>query len=246
MLVVWTLCGISSLLVAITTVIGARTGSTKAGYIASLYTESPFSPPTWSWYGRIAFQYVPAGRIDIHHRRELLGIALQSLLQSFLTLGLHYAEVLTSTVRDEQIWRQASRSAKGADTDPNFIFDSLTNWPSHILFVFKGVLQWLYGQAFTVNVFLSINLLPLIALTACMLLFALFLEALIRYQPRGGQPATYGNVQLLMKLMDDNEHRRVYWGEKEPVNGIRRAGTSGKALSEVRRSRVYYITGIVI
>ena len=245
-LIIWILCGISSLLIIITAVVGARTGSTKAGYIASLYGESPFSPPIWSWYGRVSFKYVPRGSLDIHHRRELLGITLQSLLQSFLTLGLHCAEVPTSTVRDEQIWRQASRSTKGADTDPDWVVDNLTNWPFILLFIFKGVLQWLHGQTFLVNNFLSINLLPLISLTACMFLFAFFLEALIRHQPRGSQPATYGNIELLMKLMDENQHKRVFWGEKGEVNGIRRAGTSGNTLPELRRDRVYYATGIAV
>ncbi|KAK3081778.1 hypothetical protein LTS18_002832 [Coniosporium uncinatum] len=77
----------------------------------------------WQWFGQAFFRYASNIR---NQRSGLLGITIQSLFQSLLTLPLHCTDLLTSTVRDERTWRRAY-SSKGANTNANWAVDLLTD-----------------------------------------------------------------------------------------------------------------------
>jgi hypothetical protein len=168
----------------------------------------------------------------------MLGITIQSLFQSVLTLSIHYTELLTQIIADERKWREAY-SKKGARTGPT-ISCLIKDWPALALFVFTGLTQWVFGEALSVDYLVTIGLLPIITLTALLLLLATSAEALARYKPKGPQPATYGDLRLLAELMDEMEHETIFWGDKGEINGVRITGTSGTSLPGVRSSSLYY------
>jgi len=92
----------------------------------------------------------------------------------------------------------------------------------------------------TVSFVLVIVLIPMLALVGLLFILALSAELLARYQPNGPQPATYGDLRLLMELLDEKHHDVIYWGNKGEPDGVRITGTTGSPLAEVRRSQMYF------
>ena len=84
------------------------------------------------------------------------------------------------------------------------------------------------------------NLVPLAVLAVLLLVLALFAERQIRWEPKGSQPSTYGNIPALLIFVDEWDHARLFWGEKRgPVNGYGKAGTSGSRLADVKNGVLY-------
>jgi len=217
--------------------IAIRNGSIQRAYIQGYLSSSDSEVSVyWQWFGQAFFRY--ASNMP-NQRSGLLGTTIQSLFQSLLTLPLHCTELLTSTVRDERIWRRAY-SSKGAKTNANWVVDLLTDWPTVALFLFKGLAQWVFSCAMTVNIVVVIVFIPMLTLVGLLFVLALSAELLARYQPKGPQPATYGDLRLLMELMDEKHHDVIYWGDKGERDGVRITGTAGSALAEVRRSQMYF------
>ena len=86
--------------------------------------------------------------------RNFGGLLLIAAIQAFLTLGLHCAELIVNTTRDEQVWRgaakfrqaQGGRSASqgpGASLDFNSIKAACASWQSITLFIVKPITHWL-------------------------------------------------------------------------------------------------------
>ena len=145
----------------------------------------------WQFYG---FIFVWYGSRQNH--RDWLGLIIQSVVQAIPSLGLHCVELLTQLTMDESVWREASKK-KGAQCRAEGILATYRDWlrwPSMVLFVFKSVVQYLFGSAFTAaDIIVAMSLLPAVALSVSTLLLALFAEYLAKRKPSGPQPATYGS-----------------------------------------------------
>lgn len=110
-------------------------GSTKKSWVLDYSLEGDGFGAFWNWWGQLWFAFA----LKHGNRREWLAIILQSFFQSFLTLGLHYAELLTDVMRDERSWRRAAGS-HGTRIDPPWLTELLTDWPAFLLFLFNGPL----------------------------------------------------------------------------------------------------------
>jgi hypothetical protein len=186
----------------------------------------------WQYYGQVSINFTTTAR------RDWLGIIVQTAVQSCITLGLHCVELLVSLHWDEKIWRKAA-SKKGARLSDNTIFTRLKSWPILTLFAFKATTHWVFGNALAANVYITMNLLPVIALAVSMLFLALFAEYLARVKPKGPQPATYGNLQAIEDLVDSWGHGTIWWGDKGNHGYVRRAGTADYPLPEMQVNALY-------
>jgi hypothetical protein len=96
-----------------------------------------------------------------------------------------------------------------------------------------------------IHLFMAI--LPLVTVSLLFLMLACCAEYIIRNQPKGPQPATYGDVKALAALVDDwgdESNGTIFWGEKgqyEYVEGVhvRLAGTSGRRLADLQPGVMY-------
>lgn len=168
-------------------------------------------------------------------------------IQAFLTLGLHCAELIVNTTRDEQVWRgaakfrqaQGGRSASqgpGASLGFNSIKAACASWQSITLFIVKPITHWLFGLGMLFGTyeefyFLIFRCLPLFTLGGCAFLVAACATWMVRASPTGPQPATWGHLEALADLIDDwgmGYQGKIFWGDKgEGTDGARHAGTSG-------------------
>ena len=172
-------------------------------------------------------------------RREWLGLIIQSVVLSLVLADLHLVEYLTLLIRDEKIWRKAT-SRDGARVDSSTLLQSATIWQYWFLCASKSIVPWVFSYGFSCNTMVFMNLIPLAILAALSLVLALFAEGLIRWQPKGTQPSTYGNISALLALVDDWDHETLFWGQKgELVDNIGNAGTSGSRLADVKMGILY-------
>ena len=180
-----------------------------------------------------------------------------------ITLNLHIVELLVQTSRDESLWRKAASPAGMAPSKHGAMFTALTSWHTIGLFVFKGLLHWMFSLAFGL-MWEGVELfIPQFLYTALLLLiFAVTATSLALYRPKGPQPATFGHLQTLVDLIDvwprgvpgvkgddrcgvrgEEEagmpHQAtgrdtMYWGDKgQDEDDCRRAGTSTTPLDPV-------------
>jgi len=183
----------------------------------------------WQFFGQLEIQY---SQSIYKHRKDWLGLIIQCLVLAIITLGLHAVESITNVMRDEAIWRKAT--SEGVSPDRSTTLEGLSNWPCWVLFVFKSLTHWIYGYAFSTDLYVFMSLLPLIALTTCFIILGLFTEFLVRWKPKGAQPATYGDMDRLLGLVDEWNHDLIFWGDKGASHdGIRRAGTAGRRLADL-------------
>ena len=148
------------------------------------------------------------------------------LLQGFMTLSLHCAELLVNVVRDEKIWRRASNRSGGSKGEPglsrapkNALLALVLSGPGLTLFLYKPILHWTYGLA--VSTYFSVGLVmhppQIIYLSVGAVLLAFFVSICAFWRPKGPQPATFGHLQTLVDLIDEwpEVGGRMFWGEKE-------------------------------
>ena len=68
----------------------------------------------------------------------------------------------------------------------------------------------------------------------------LFAEYLVRERPAGSEAGTYGDVQALVALVDDEDHTKIYLGDKwEYAGNLQLAGTTGYRLPELQAEAKY-------
>lgn len=73
------------------------------------------------------------------------------------------------------------------------------------------------------------------------LILSMCTECLIRHSPKGTQPVAYGDIQRLSYFIDEWDHEVLFWGDKgEVTNEIRKAGTAGCRLPDVRLDVPYF------
>lgn len=189
----------------------------------------------WTYYGQVGIKYTSS---PYKNRKDWLGLILQCFVVAMITLGLHAVEAITNVARDEAIWRKAA--ARGVKPDRSVILEGLSNWPWVVLLVFKAIVHWIFGFAFSTDVWAWMNLLPLVALSVSFIILGLFTEVMIRWRPKGAQPATYGDVDRLFSLVDEWNHEYIFWGDKGAGHGgIRKAGTAGQRLADLKYDTWY-------
>ena len=212
-------------------------------------TPARDGPPTWRWTEQdTAFEIGgPGWPLQLCNLGAMLLIAA---IQAFLTLGLHCAELIVNTTRDEQVWRSAAkfrqaqggRSASqrpGASLGSNSIKAAFASWQSIALFIVKPITHWLFGLGMLFEAFgsstysyysLVFQCLPLFTLGGCAFLVAACTAWMVRVSPTGPQPATWGHLETLEDLIDDwgmGHQGKLFWGDKgEGTNRARHAGTS--------------------
>jgi hypothetical protein len=226
------------LLLIVSVVVVAIEGHRSQSLTATYVQENAFNTNSlsfWQNYGQVYIQYC---KNDYRKRKDWLGLIIQCLVLALITLGLHCAELIAHIHRDEAVWRKAT--TVGVNPTGGILSQGRVMWPLWVIFTFKSVVHWVFGSAFSANCYFTANFIPLTTLTFLFFLLALFIEVLLRYEPKGPQPATYGNLKALIHLVDDWEHRRIFWGDKgEETDGIRRAGTSGQRLADLIMNRWY-------
>lgn len=216
-------------------VIGKQNGTCTAAYVLKRAPWSLDFAGFWQNYCR----FVGGFWVDAYtNRRDWLGLIIHCVILAVINLGLHCAEVLTEMTRDEAIWRKATTS--GADPESEPFMQAALNWQCWLLFAFRSVVPWIFGYALETSIYVFMSLLPLLTLAVLFLLLGLLTEFLVRYKPKGPQPATYGNIEALTALIDEWQDGKIFWGDKGPVTEtIRRAGTSGQRLADLRMSFLY-------
>lgn len=178
-----------------------------------------------------------------------LGLLFVVGLQGLQTLGLHSAELVVITARDEDDWRRLAKRHRGRHNaiKPSPFLSALRSWKNFVLVVFKSLLHWLLGQAVVWTFdycgkacnthdkgsygYYSFSMLyaRLLIYTLCAALLAAFVTFLAFRQPPGPQPAAWGHIQTLANLVDDwatDEADRFWWGDKGELAGVRHAGLS--------------------
>ena len=178
-------------------------------------------------------------------------------IQSFLTVGLHCAELQVIMLRDEQVWRTIS-SASGSK--PQSLYNSMTqplhSLPNVTLLLFKPVVHWLFGSALGVDYAKGV-LMRVPHVTYLMVLWLIFLGFVFSIsfvRPKGPLPATYGHLQTMMDVADEYSDV-MYWGDKgEAVDpfeqaeasafryrhmGMRHSGTGTQPLPHVKMEVLY-------
>jgi hypothetical protein len=214
-LILWLYLSLIIITVIIISIVGYKRGTTDPSY-ATTFGWNIGSSKFWVYFGQVYFKYTSTQTAKLAKNFDALTIVLQTLFQAPLTLVLHYSELLIDVVRDERTWREAS-SERGAKVNENIAIGAIKNWPGLILFLFKGLTQWVYSYAFVVDAVVSVSLLPLVTFAVLMLLLAVFAECLSRWEPEGRQPATWGNLELLGKYMEIMDGERVYWVDHDRI-----------------------------
>jgi hypothetical protein len=234
---VWALFGICAIATIIVAVTAEKTDTLSKQWMdeSAEVPNSPSPNDYWQSFGQVAapFCHNPFGG-----RQDWLALIIQCVELSVVIMGLHCAEILVHLWRDESIWRRAATT--GADPEMGSITAGLTCLPYGILFAFKFLAPWMFGLGFDANCFLFATFLPVVVLTFLTFLLALFVEFIVRYQPRGSQPATYGHIRTLVSLVDEWQHARIFWGDKGEVSDhIRKAGSGGRRMADLRAENLY-------
>ncbi|KAL2048404.1 hypothetical protein N7G274_000315 [Stereocaulon virgatum] len=166
---------------------------------------------------------------------DIFSLLFVFAFQTYLTVGLHCAELIVNVSRDEDAWRDANKlRGKGAQLSLSAVATAFASWKTIVLFLFKASVHWVFGRCMrgggtsrTVDFYIG----PLWILTTLTFALAAFGTFLAFHRPPGPQPAAYGQLETLAALIDDwaDEGENLYWGDKGPgaQPGTRLAGTSG-------------------
>ncbi|KIW12106.1 hypothetical protein PV08_09380 [Exophiala spinifera] len=143
---------------------------------------------------------------DYVSEANLFGILLlYVVLQSFITIGLHSAELQILMLRDESLWQ---KSASGyMSRSFSSVTAPLQSPPNAALLLFKPILHWLFAVSLSVDYAQGMAMrAPQTAyLTAAWAVFVLFTYGLSFYRPNGALPQTYGRLDT----MRDKELERL-------------------------------------
>ncbi|KAH7077592.1 hypothetical protein BKA63DRAFT_508564 [Paraphoma chrysanthemicola] len=178
---------------------------------------------------------------------NITAILLVVTFQAGITLGLHIAEMIVNLSRDESAWRRATKTSGQCVSQGALgsIKTALLSWQTLSLFLFKAVSHWLFGISLGMEgKQMVMNWRGLLPLSALMAVLALFTTLLVRHEPKGPQPATYGHLQTLCDLIDtwpEVVEQAFFWGDKvsNAGNEVRHAGTSGAPLAPVQMGQLY-------
>ena len=165
---------------------------------------------------------------------------ISAAIQSAITIGLHCAELLVNTTRDETSWRKTA--SKHGLRRSNALVSMLKSRTAVTLFVLKAVIHWLYTLAVRIW-WTGLTMCPpqIMYLGAGLVELALFVTFCAFWSPSGHQPAAFGHLQTMADLIDwwPREHEGMFWGEKQEIRGIPHAGTDRDPLGAVNASKAY-------
>ncbi|KAF2673028.1 hypothetical protein BT63DRAFT_145049 [Microthyrium microscopicum] len=232
--IVWTIAAIICVWTAIVGIIAHKSGTTTSEFV-EYNAGNNDALSYWQLYGQVGIKFTHDAYLK---RRDWLGLIIQCLVLSIITLGLHFVECVCHVWRDEAIWRKAA--TVGVNPNRGAVLEGIANWPCCVLFFFKTFIHWIFGYAFSTDVFAFMTLLPMVTLAVCFILLVVFVEFLIRWRPRGYQPVTYGDIERLIAFIDEWDHERIFWGDKgELRKGFRKAGTTGHRLGDLVPDKWY-------
>lgn len=203
------------------------------GYMAENFGDfSSGAEGYWRFYGALYWDYKRITKSPPYW----LGLIIQIIAQSFLTFALHCVELLFNLSRDEVAWRELETVGVDADASMKSNFSTQTL----IMLAMKAIIQWVFGYALTADVSVNVALLPIIALMVLFIILAIGSEWMLKKRPMGSLPATYGDFERVIQLVDDWDHGRLFWGDKGCLKGeIRRAGTAGQRLPDLKPNTLY-------
>ncbi|KAF7983327.1 hypothetical protein HWV62_23024 [Athelia sp. TMB] len=200
-------------------------GPVYAAYESGIAAESPRLPtsldliPTAGTWAIVLFFF------DSASASWFKIFALLIAMQAPLTFGLHSAELVVNSARDESQWRKAA-TPSGASVSSNPVAALLGSWPSLTLFLAKPLLHWLFALSMNLTVlanplmatFLSITVtmrpIQIWYLAAGLIAFTTVLSALAIHRSRGAQPAAFGQIQTLVDAIDVWSPR-IWWTNNE-------------------------------
>jgi hypothetical protein len=232
-LMIWALFICAAVWTLVVGFLALHMGTTSASFVET--TNSRLDALAyWNAYGQVSIRY---DHDSITGRRDWAAMLIQSIILAPFTLVLHAAEVLVHLSQDETVWRKTATI--GSLVDESYLRDEWGNLEKRILFLFKAVIPWVFGNAFSCNLKVWMALLPFCALTLLCGLLVAFAEIVSRMKRSGTQPITYGNVMTLMYLVDE-WHPRIFWGDRGEVSpGLRKAGTSNTRLADLNPKCCY-------
>lgn len=199
---------------------------TTSVYFVEHYIGHADAWHVWQFFGtvRALYNWDPFAQ-----RTEWVGLLVQCAALAPVTAGLHVAESIIALRRDERIWRGAA--TEGVDPEGSVLVPRGVGW---LMVGYQCVVPWVFGFAIACNGSMHFATLPALVVAVMFLALGGVVEWLIRARPRGTQPATYGDVRVLMALVDDWDHKKIFWGDKGGVGfGVRRAGTAGRRLADL-------------
>ena len=154
---------------------------------------------------------------------KMLGcLAFNVVIQSFLTIGMHCAELQVTLLRDEHVWNSiALPNGSKPQTMYNSITQPIHSLPNVILLLFKPIVHWMFGTALSVDYARGVLMrVPHIAyLTGLWVLFVIFAFSISFTTRKGPLPASYGHLQTMLDVAGECADGVVYWGDKGEVEG---------------------------
>ena len=244
-LLLWVAFAIYFLFAIIVMIISAKVQNTLSlDSVAATPASLDFSS-VFKLFGLVTYKYNKDSTQAL--RLEWVGLLLQCIAVSPFVFGFHVAETLAGLARDETTWRRAGNiaSTKGASLNSKggILLERARHWPSGLLFLCKAVLPWVFGYGFSCNSKAFMAVFPLLTVAVMLFGVACLGEYLVRWSPRGSQPATYGDIRALGELVDDWTHDPMFWGDKgaddKSLGIIRVAGFAGHKLPAVREGCLY-------
>ncbi|KAH7916722.1 hypothetical protein BJ138DRAFT_1074648 [Hygrophoropsis aurantiaca] len=198
-----------------------------------------------------AYVFGPGTGVGPQTLEPMWALSLLTLMvvQSVLAVGLHCSELIVNIIRDEQLWRRATKP-QGTKPMTNPLTGTLGNWLNVFLLVAKSLLHWMFGLTLTFQSApcgvgstetcprLSMYTVQIWYLAIALFVFALGMTIVALRRPHGPQPAAYGHIQTLANLVDE-WYPTMWWGHKEDGAPYCHAGTSDHPLPPVKMNRIY-------
>jgi len=183
--------------------------------------------------------------------QNISSIIIVAIIQAFMTMATHTAEVIINRVRDESVWRRAYAYDQGTHFSTSSTKSAMTSWQYLALSIMKPLVHWMFSLSIQpsdiAGTFVVINLsyLPEFLLFVLAVALACLIMGIARSSPKGVQPATWGHLQTLADLVDDwgtADDKTLYWGDKGiHEDGVRFAGTSAVVgeVGKIRETALY-------
>ncbi|KAF7973494.1 hypothetical protein HWV62_14992 [Athelia sp. TMB] len=161
------------------------------------FPPSPHTSYTYSWYPTTSNS---TGGV-------IVAFIMVIIAQSPLTMVLHGCEIITSIVRDEKAWQQASSSGALMSSSPVTIAKDY--WTFGLAFESSGIIVVVRPEQF-------------FYLAIFMAIFTCIIFLLAYHSPKSLQPAAYGHLETLADLIDFWPARdgKMFWGDKSIMMGI--------------------------
>lgn len=188
----------------------------------------------WLSLGRLTFRFGGSAYVD---PRGYLALVLQSAALTLPLLVLHCVSQLAQLARDEEVWRQCT-TREGARMGSGQWLDTLRSPINWGLFAAEVAVPWVFGYAFSCNVAsVYVHLLPLWTQVVLFAVLACWCQwGLVGRRQKGTQPAAYGDVTLLMELVDE-------WGDEDGDDGHAEEGDGGGWDDKKRTGRAGKVHG---